>query len=152
MKMSKKTWILGAITLAFTIFIFSNSLKNVNESLADSNGVIGFLTPLLNFLEQIFGPADWSLIVRKGGHLTEFCILGILLHSLIRCLKGDTGKTLFGFGFFYALMTGVTDEFIQSFTPGRGSMVSDVLIDFTGAIIGFGLVALFLRFRRRKSL
>ncbi len=152
MKLSKKTWILAALIVAFTVFIFSNSLKNVNQSLADSNGVIGFLTPLLNFLERIFGPADWSLIIRKAGHLTEFCILGILLHSFIHCLKGDIGRTFYGFGIFYGLMTGVTDEFIQSFTPGRGSMVSDVLIDFAGALIGFGLVALFLRLHRRKSL
>jgi len=30
-------------------------------------------------------------------------------------------------------------NFIQTFVPGRTSLVSDVLIDFTGSLIGMGL-------------
>ena len=39
---------------------------------------------------------------------------------------------------FICLFYAVTDEYHQMFIPGRGSSVSDVLIDFGGALVGLG--------------
>ncbi len=154
MKLSKKTWVFFGACVAMMLFIFSNSLKNGEESMAVSDGVIGFLQPVLNLLEAVFGQADWVFIIRKCGHLTEFCIFGILCHGFLYCLQRDLGKTFYGFGLFVCLMTGVADEFIQRYT-GRTSSVADVLIDFTGALLGLGIVMLWRLLRgkiaRRKS-
>ena len=41
-----------------------------------------------------------------------------------------------------ATLYSVSDEFHQSFTPGRSPSIADVLIDAIGAVIGLGLWAL----------
>ncbi len=150
MKLSKKTWAFLAAFAAMVLFIFSNSLKNAEESMEMSDGAISLLAPLLDFLDGIFGKADWVLIIRKAGHLIEFAALGTLCHCFLFCLESDTGKTFVGFGLFACLMTAVLDEFIQRYT-GRTSSVLDILIDLTGALLGFVLVWLWRLLRRRKA-
>lgn len=44
---------------------------------------------------------------------------------------------------FICLLYAVTDEFHQSFVPGRTSLASDIIVDFAGASIGLGLFYLF---------
>jgi VanZ family protein len=83
----------------------------------------------------------WTLnrIVRKLAHLTEFTILGGLLYTILRryITYGTVIKTI-GLGMLIASL----DEFIQLFSPGRSSQISDVLIDTVGIIIGILLVKL----------
>lgn len=53
---------------------------------------------------------------------------------------------------FICLFYAVTDEFHQSFIPGRTSLVSDILVDFMGAMIGLGLFYLsYYKIYKRKS-
>ena len=72
-------------------------------------------------------------------HLTEFTILGGLLYTILRryITYGTVIKTI-GLGMLIASL----DEFIQLFSPGRSSQISDVLIDTVGIIIGILLVKL----------
>lgn len=83
----------------------------------------------------------WTLnrIVRKLAHLSEFTILGGVLYTILRryITYGTVIKTI-GLGMFIASL----DEFIQLFSPGRSSQISDVLIDTVGVIIGILLVKL----------
>lgn len=83
----------------------------------------------------------WTLnrIVRKLAHLTEFTILGGVLYTILRryITYGTVIKTI-GLGMLIASF----DEFIQLFSPGRSSQISDVLIDTVGIIIGTLLVKL----------
>lgn len=75
-----------------------------------------------------------SFMVRKAGHFTEFFILGALLSKTLRSvfhswpLPFDTCTLSIG------LLAAVCDEAIQHFTPGRASLISDVMIDFSGVI------------------
>ena len=64
----------------------------------------------------------WWLFV-KGWHATEFAIL----FCLVRKSVGDLGWSL-----FLASFAAVLDEYHQTFVPGRGGVVSDVLIDIGG--------------------
>ena len=72
-------------------------------------------------------------------HLTEFTILGGVLYTILRryITYGTVIKTI-GLGMLIASL----DEFIQLFSPGRSSQISDVLIDTVGIIIGILLVKL----------
>ena len=83
----------------------------------------------------------WTLnrIVRKMAHLSEFTILGGVLYTILRryITYGTVIKTI-GLGMLIASL----DEFIQLFSPGRSSQISDVLIDTVGVIIGILLVKL----------
>lgn len=129
-------WLATAATLCF---IFSNSIVSREESGATSHGIAAFLQSILDPNQKI-DPDLFHTLVRKLAHFTEFGLLGVEL-ALIRRLS--VGR-VFGVGWFslaFALLAVANiDEFIQSFT-GRGSQVSDSLIDFAGGIAGTVAVA-----------
>ena len=144
-------WILTAATLCF---IFSNSIASREESGAASHGLSAFLQSIIDPNQKI-DPDIFHTFVRKLAHFAEFFILGVEL-ALIR--RVTFGK-IFGVGYFTVafslLAVANIDEFIQSFT-GRGSQVSDSLIDFSGGITGTLAVAftywLILKLAKRRRL
>ncbi|MBQ8894615.1 MAG: VanZ family protein [Clostridia bacterium] len=146
MKRKRLIILLVLLVLAVTAFIFSNSLKGAEASNRDSDSIIALIQPLV---ERLFGQgaADHlNYAVRKSAHVVEFALLGVLVSCLVLALK----KSLRGYEFFYALAVAVVDEFIQSFT-GRTSQIKDVLIDFSGALLGFGIVFLITKLQKRKK-
>ena len=132
------------------MFAFANSLKDREASGADSNFVVKLVSPVF---DTIFGEdhgINVHFLVRKGAHLTEFCILDILTLNLARFLEKRYAPRLFGYCLFYVLFVAVSDEFIQIYS-GRGSTVSDVLIDFCGASIGFLITIGFCAIKNRRK-
>lgn len=120
------------------------SLYSREASTEQSDGVIGLFSRLFPFLSRI--PYDTlETIVRKLAHFAEFASLGVLSalalweHTSARRRNSD---------FFPAspvllllcLFVASTDETLQFFV-GRGSMVRDVFLDFSGAVTGFFLTA-----------
>ena len=135
------TGILLFLVVLMVIFIFSNSLKSRDESKKDSDLVAGILGPIL---EWIFSGKieNVGFVVRKLAHFAEFCMLGLSVSGLLAVVDYSRKWWLCGYGLLFCLFIAVCDEFIQSFV-GRGSAVSDVLIDFGGAASGFfALIAL----------
>ena len=127
-----------------TAFIFSNSLKNSEESRQDSD----VITEVLENVAEKIAPentVDWNFVVRKSAHLTEFFILGIFMSLLFLQSKG---KYRVLYAFLCVSVIACTDEFIQRFT-GRGSCFTDVMIDISGASIGIGLILLMNLLRKR---
>ncbi len=139
---NKKAILPSTLIIVVTTFIFSNSLKNGIESKQDSDVFLNLFRPLLVW---IFGedPKVLNHVVRKAAHLVEFFILALLICWLSHVVK----KKFHGYGLLYSLGVAIIDEFIQSFT-GRTSRVLDILIDFSGALIGFGI---FLLIKKLKS-
>ena len=90
-----------------------------------------------------------SLLIRKLAHFIEYFILAILVFLLLRDSTVKT-KDIVVYVLFFVLCIAVSDEFIQSFV-GRGSNVRDVVIDFSGGIIGIGWIQ-FIQYRRQKKL
>lgn len=75
-----------------------------------------------------------NFIVRKSAHITEYFILTLLTISLLKEYTKKQNVILVSsliFCFIYAL----TDEFHQSFIPGRSSLFRDVLIDTSGSVL-----------------
>ena len=126
-------FVLVAIVIGF---IFSNSMQNSEESHRASGIIEEIVKPIIY---KICGDdsVDINYIVRKGAHLAEFCLLGITVISVVLAV----GFKYFGYGLFFVLAVAVTDEYIQSFFD-RTSSVKDILIDFTGAMIGFVICAI----------
>lgn len=122
------------------VFIFSNSL----DVPLISNGKSGTVTELFNraLVALGFSVQVPEGLVRKLAHMAEFAMLGFWLMLTLRVytrrVLSHIGTPLFG-GLFIAVM----DEFLQAFVPGRSSAVTDVLIDFSGVVLGL-LCALFL--------
>ena len=132
MKLNLKRLVIFLVLIVLAIgFIFYNSLQNSEESHKASGIIENIVNPLI---DKIFGEesVDINYVVRKAAHLTEFCILGFVVMGVVLTVGGK----YFGYGLFCVLAIAVTDEYIQSFSD-RTSSVKDVLIDFTGALIGF---------------
>lgn len=94
-------------------------------------------------------------LVRKGGHLTEYAILGLLIwRALVRPRWRKLGgwhwkPALLAVGISAAYAAG--DEFHQSFVPSRGASVRDVMIDSCGAAMGMLVLWVFVSRRRRPD-
>ena len=78
-------------------------------------------------------------VLRKVAHATEFAVLGSLLFFFLR-LDDSTALTIdlvLSMGIVF--LVGSVDETIQRFVPGRCCRFTDVLIDFSGGIVGIFL-------------
>jgi VanZ family protein len=78
------------------------------------------------------GLGVWDTILRKGGHMTEYAILGLLL---LRALGRELPSFAVGIGY------AISDEIHQHFVRGRHASPVDVLIDTVGLAIGIFLVS-----------
>ena len=134
-----KRWILYIVLCLIVFFIWDNSLQNGGTSDGFSLIFAKWIAPIANKL--CFYGNIWALnrIIRKLAHLTEFTILGGVLYVVLRRYieYGTVVKTI-GVGIVIASL----DEFIQLFSLGRSSQLSDVLIDTVGIIIGISVVKL----------
>lgn len=140
------------LTAAWIIFIFSNSMKPGEDSTADSL----FFKNILDNILRFFGitPADNLMyIIRKGAHMTEYCVLAVIFG--IFCINSFSEIPKFTYKMFYimflVLFVACCDEFIQLSSAGRSSEVKDVFIDFSGGMIGVMICALINRLKLRKG-
>ena len=73
------------------------------------------------------GLGTWDTILRKGAHLTEYAILGMLL---LRAFGREAPALAAGIAY------AASDEFHQHFVRGRHGTPVDVAIDAIGVCIG----------------
>ena len=134
-----KRWILYIVLCLIVFFIWDNSLQNGGNSDGFSLIFAEWLSPIADKLG--FYGNIWALnrIIRKLAHLTEFTILGGVLYVVLRRYieYGTVVKTI-----VVGIVIASLDEFIQLFSLGRSSQLSDVLIDTVGIIIGISVVKL----------
>ena len=132
--------LLCLLIVATLAFIFGNSVKSKSESGELSHGIADFVQSIVDPDGRI-DRDSFHTFIRKLAHFVEFGLLGAEL-VLLRCLLCGRllGVGVFSIAFSLLAVANV-DEFIQSFT-GRGSLVSDVLIDFSGGACGAAAAAL----------
>jgi VanZ family protein len=104
-------WI-PAITMMFLIFLFSS---------IPSNSMPGF--------------GIWDLLVKKGGHATVYSLLALTFGY---ALRWDTKRFLLAW--ILATLYAISDEFHQSFTPGRNAWWVDVALDSASAALTLWVV------------
>ena len=75
-----------------------------------------------------------DFIVKKSAHMTEYGIFATLLFRALR-INGMSVKRAGLTAIILCFMYGLTDEFHQSFTPGREPAFRDVIFDTIGAIL-----------------
>lgn len=95
-----------------------------------------------------FGWVDF--LVKKGGHMTGYALLAA---ANLRALQLDPGghkARAYGLAFLMAVLYSATDEWHQSFVPGRHPTLTDIGIDALGAILGLSLRAWY-RLKKQKS-
>ncbi|MDE6882382.1 MAG: VanZ family protein [Lachnospiraceae bacterium] len=79
--------------------------------------------------------------VRKGAHMTEFAVLAVLLYLWIGRWRMSRLRQ-YGIAVMLAILYAGSDEFHQLFVEGRAGLVSDVVVDGTGAVLGLALFIL----------
>ena len=111
--------------------------------------VAGWLA-LIFFLSsqsQLPSPPDpWAdLIFKKGAHFTVYAVLAVLLRRAL-----PPSRWIWALSWILAVLYAASDEWHQSFVPGRHPQLTDVLIDACGATTGL-LIFWWLRRRAQAS-
>jgi VanZ family protein len=81
-----------------------------------------------------------NIPIRKLGHVTEYGVLFTLAYNAF----GRGGLP----AFIFSLLFAGSDEWHQSFVPGRTATMNDVAVDAVGMLIAWGLIA---AVRRRSA-
>ena len=124
-------------------FIFSNSMAVAQVSSASSGRVLQLMQAALRRLgHPALAQRLTQHVVRKMAHFCEYLLEGFLLMLCMRVysrhpLRHITVPMLGG------VLTALTDETIQLYSPGRSSQVTDVWLDSVGVLAGI-LAALVL--------
>jgi len=133
--------------ILWMILIFSASADG--QSVAHTSRIIGpfcrWLFPNVTFDEV----QTVQFIVRKGAHMTEYALLGILLLYALSANRGDPRKWISS-AWVLAVAYAAADEFHQVFVPGRNGSLVDVMIDATGAALGLLAASQILRLRAQR--
>lgn len=145
----QKVSVFALLTLLIVGVIWGNSMQTVERSEAQSTQIAESLQPVLDAKEEM---AEWEFhsFVRKLAHVTEFFLLGLAVAGFGMSLSVYLKKTLISLPILMVLFVAVTDEFIQHFTD-RGSLVTDVVLDFVSAVVALGLVWLIVSVRSFTS-
>ena len=129
MKVKRIIFLILIIVWLVVVFCFSN--EEASKSRITSGKVIEKIVELTNHgisnQEKIKKVKEIHHIVRKIAHITLYTIGGILLFLFCNTYKiGLKNKVIYAIiiGGIYA----ATDEIHQSFVPGRGPQISDVLL------------------------
>lgn len=82
----------------------------------------------------------WDLLIKKGAHMAAYAALALLAR------RAGLGR---GPAAVLAVLYAASDEFHQTFIPGRNGTVADVLIDWVGVALGLFLYPQLARSRLR---
>ena len=82
-----------------------------------------------------------DLIIRKLGHFSEYMTLGFFSFSYLSNLFIENNnikdfKKTGILSFLFSIIYASSDEFHQTFVPGRDGNIVDVLIDSSGSLVG----------------
>ena len=160
-------FVLLSATILMMIIIYMFSAQPADESTEVSNGVGAFICrvfipgfqemPKEQQKDQI-DSIDYA--VRKSAHAAEYMILSMLCcctlllwfhdNTVSFCSRKKRSLLIF-LGWLIAAIYSVSDEIHQIFVPGRAFMVTDILIDSAGALIGALIFTLIVRAFRCRS-
>ena len=121
------------------VFCWMGLIFFLSTSAGGSGNTLVLLRKLISWLEpghtRHLTEGDWdplNYVVRKMAHVTEYTILTLLT---IRAFQFGASKLMarsLGGAFVLALAYACSDEFHQSFIPGRTAVPRDVFIDSIG--------------------
>ncbi len=134
MKVRHLLYLFAILSLLTVAFIWGNSLKSIPESSAQSSVIADKVQSVVDPQQKV-EPSLFHHVIRKLAHVIEFFFLGLFVGGFAICLGYELKKRLISMPLLIVLLIAVGDEWIQSFAE-RGSLVSDVLIDFAGALAG----------------
>ena len=164
MKLSKKYlfFMILSIILAVAIngYIIMHSCLDAAESTKASSQVVEVAEEVVNTVIPDTITAEnhdsFATFIRKAfGHFGLFAVSGILsslaLYLSLSPYEWSKHYINVVFSLTFGLMMGIITETIQLAVPGRSGQVTDVLIDFSGYLLGTLILGLIIFLVLRKK-
>lgn len=164
MKTSKKyliwTIIVCVLALAINAYIIMHSCLDAVKSTQASNSVVEVAEETINTISpgtitEANHDSFASFIRKAFGHFGLFVISGLLsplaIYLVINPFKWSKHYLNVIIGLSFGLMIAAITEIIQLNVPGRSGEFTDVLIDFSGYLVGALIVGLILFLILRKQ-
>ena len=133
-------FLLLTVLLAGVIFYMSS--EPATESSERSTTIAAELLPLVHPAFETLPPEEQKAmlssadhILRKTAHFCVYGVLGVLLLLYSLCFAAKPPAHMLR-ALLAATVYAASDEIHQAFVPGRGSAVTDVLLDSAGALCG----------------
>ena len=167
-------WATGLAAVAWMVVIFCASAQTGSDSGGMSRTVADGLLSLWSALTgaSFEGAARDAAVealqlpIRKGAHMAEYALLAVLAFAHLLTYERWTsgrgrGPSVAAGGsllqpallaWTFAALYAATDELHQLFVPARAGLVTDVLVDSAGALLGVLLAYAVVRaFCRRRA-
>jgi VanZ family protein len=78
---------------------------------------------------------NWNVPVRKGAHLCEYFLLSLLAERAFRLSGGFCLSHAKILALLLSALYALSDEWHQSFVPGRTATINDAFVDIGGALL-----------------
>lgn len=134
-------------------FILYQGTRDLNTSLSISdqivNRVLAYVLndPTLTSEAYFYYYPTANYLIRKLAHFLEYAMIGALFASYFRKTKSSKLDILV-YSLFGVVLIALSDEYLQRFM-GRGSLVSDVWIDFWGGVAGVSTLMILTTLKHR---
>ncbi|MPM52723.1 hypothetical protein SDC9_99484 [bioreactor metagenome] len=135
------------LSLFIMAFIFGNSMMDAADSNSESRFLTAFVQNVLNWLGFHVPIGELHHAIRKCAHFTEYALEAFFVAKTLTAFRVRR-QTWLAYALLIGLLTAVIDENIQLYSIGRSGQVTDVLLDFSGTIVGVVLAMLISSNRR----
>ena len=152
------------LALLINAYIIMHSCLNASQSTEASRGVVDVTEDVINTVApNTITPENhdsFALFIRKAfGHFGLFVISGLFTSLAVFLLFNMTSSSQHYInaviGLSLGLLLAIITETIQLFVEGRSGEITDILIDFSGYLLGALIVGLVLfiviRNRNKKA-
>lgn len=161
--MQRKKKILAVVltlipVLALMITIFCFSAQEAVASDRASGGIVSRVITLLypHFADITEGEQQriihiFTLLVRKGAHLTEYLLLGAALMGHVKAVSACRSlKHPVLLSYLIGTLYAASDELHQLFVPGRSGELTDAMLDSLGVLLGVLLIYFLIRLHHKR--
>ena len=93
-----------------------------------------------------------DFILKKTAHMTEYGILAFLLWRALSRGQGTLSRLALFAAFVISVLYAVSDEYHQTFVPGREGKLMDVGFDAAGALVALLVVGSLRKKGRREEI
>ncbi len=146
-----------ALCILCAAFIFIMSSQPAVKSAEQSGTIAERIAPIfvsgfgkMKKVERIRTLISLDYIIRKTAHFCVYALLGLLIVTA-SMWHNRTWATHISVSVLWGILYAASDEIHQAFVPGRGPLLSDVLLDSFGVIFGVTFVCVFIAIRRKRK-
>ncbi len=142
----KRHYITKTLIVLWVGVIFMNSLLPGEVSSRQSGFVVNVLNRFFGLFNYEPDVDELSSIIRMVAHFIEFAVLGFFIRIEMH-QKPYQSYLMLIFGFSIALI----DELIQLGVPGRAFQLTDLLIDWSGVVLGIIITSFYFKIISKKN-